>query len=80
MNLSRLIRHPRTTLRLVDTTQPRPAVAKTWGPLAAPVDPLETQTRIRAQSILSGPLLGACPPLTLAQAHDVMAWYRPRTP
>jgi hypothetical protein len=46
----------------------------TWGVLAEPVNPLETQLRMRAQSILSGPLIGACPTLTLSQARDVLAW------
>lgn len=46
-----------------------------WGPQASPVDPKETQIRIRAQSYLSGPLIdGVCPALTLEQAHDVLAW------
>lgn len=46
-----------------------------WGMLSAPVDPKETQIRIRAQSYLSGPLIdGVCPTLTLSQARDVLAW------
>ena len=49
-----------------------------WESLSAPVDPQETQIRIRAQSILSGPELGVCPTLTIEQARDVLAWYRPQ--
>lgn len=37
----------------------------------------DTALRMRAQSILSGPLLGQCPPLTTDQARDVLAWHRP---
>lgn len=46
--------------------------------LAAPVDPADTQAIMRAQSILSGALIGQCPPLTLDQARDVLAWYAPQ--
>jgi hypothetical protein len=49
-----------------------------WGELSAPVDPEETRTCMRAQSILSGPLIGQCPPLPIDQARDVIAWYRPQ--
>jgi hypothetical protein len=45
--------------------------------LSAPVDPMETHDRMRAQSILSGPIIGQCPPLTLEQARDVLRWYAP---
>lgn len=52
-----------------------------WGRLSAPVDPAHDLIIMRAQSYLSGSLLaserapgGACPPLTLAQACDVLAW------
>lgn len=48
--------------------------AKPWPLLAAAVRPNETQAIMRAQSILSGPLIGACPPLTIEQAHDVLRW------
>lgn len=48
-----------------------------WGPLSEPVDALETMERMRAQSILSGPLIGQCPPLTLEQARDVLRWHQP---
>ena len=44
---------------------------------SARADWAESGLCVRAQSILSGPLLGQCPPLTLAQARDVLAWYRP---
>jgi len=40
-------------------------------------DTTETALRMRAQSILSGALIGQCPPLTAEQAADVIAWYRP---
>ena len=56
--------------------KPAPGI---WGPLAAPVDPTETDIRARAQSILSGPLIGACPTLTLDQAQDVLRWNREPT-
>lgn len=58
-----------------DRTRPRD---QKWGTLAPPVFPVETQIIQRAQSILSGPPIGACPPLTLEQALDVLRWYRPR--
>jgi hypothetical protein len=78
MNLSR-VRNPHALVRLVRPAPPRPPGA--WGPLAAPVDPLETVDRARAQSLMSPtPKGGACPPLTLAQARDVLAWYRPAKP
>jgi hypothetical protein len=51
---------------------PRPFVP--WGPLSAPIDPEETRLREQAQSILTGPELGVCPPLTLDQALDVLRW------
>lgn len=51
---------------------------KQWGELAAPVFPDETHLRMRAQSILSGGEIGQCPPLTLEQARDVLAWYQPK--
>lgn len=49
-----------------------------WQPLSAPVDPQETLLRSRAQSILSGGEIGQCPPLTIEQARDVLAWHRPQ--
>lgn len=58
--------------------EPAPARPLVWpNNLSEPVDPLETHDRMRAQSILSGPIIGQCPPLTLAQARDVLNWYRP---
>ena len=46
--------------------------------LGKPIDPQETQDRIRAQSILTGSLIGGvCPTLTIEQARDVLAWYSP---
>lgn len=52
--------------------------APKWVPLAPPVDPEETRIRMRAQSILSGGEIGQCPPLSITQANDVLAWYRPQ--
>ncbi len=50
----------------------------TWGPLAEPVDPTDTLQRMRAQSLLSGFQFRdgstCCPPLSLGQARDVLAW------
>lgn len=58
----------------------KPKAERTWGRLSAPVHPLETMARIRAQSILSGSLIGggACPPLTYDQALDVLTWANER--
>ena len=59
---------------------PRPG---TWPTLADPVDPLDTLTRMRAQSLLAGLRYrdGSANPdtLTLAQARDVLAWATHRT-
>jgi hypothetical protein len=52
--------------------QPRPFVP--WGPLTPPVNPEDTRLRYLAQSVLTGPELGVCPPLTLDQAIDVLRW------
>lgn len=60
----------------------RPVVSTAkWTPLSAPVDPLDTQRRMRAQSYLSGSLLvsercpsGSCPALDTHQAIDVLTW------
>lgn len=74
------IRNPPALLRLVK--QP-PAKRGVWGPLAPPVDPMETVERARAQSLMSPtPRGGVCTfeDLTLAQARDVLAWYRPQNP
>lgn len=59
-------------------TQPQPIPFTRWTPLSAPVDPADTMLCMRAQSALSGPELGQCPPLTVDQARCVMAWYRPK--
>lgn len=52
-----------------------------WGPLAEPVDPLESTLRYRAQSLLAGMRYrdGSTNPdtLTLDQARDVLAWHNP---
>ena len=58
--------------------QPQAIPFTRWTPLSAPVDPADTLLCMRAQSALSGPELGQCPPLTVEQARDVMAWYAPR--
>lgn len=49
-----------------------------WGALSAPVNPDETLLCMRAQSALSGPELGQVHDLTVEQARDVLAWYRPK--
>lgn len=69
-------------LRLVRRRAPAPPVkrASTWGPLAAPVLPGETDARIRAQSLLCGLVYrdGTTNPglLTFDQACDVLACLR----
>lgn len=48
--------------------------------LGRPVDPIENTIRARAQSILTGSLIGGvCPPLTIEQARTVIAWHQPIT-
>lgn len=49
-----------------------------WGRCAPPIFPHETAVMMRAQSILSGGEIGQCPPLTLDQALDVLAWHKER--
>jgi hypothetical protein len=49
-----------------------------WGRQAPPIFPHETADMMRAQSILSGGEIGQCPPLTLDQARDVLAWHEER--
>lgn len=61
-------------LRLLPKLAPPQRKRGEWGPLSEPVIPSETDERMRAQSILSGPPVGQCPPLTLAQARDVLRW------
>lgn len=64
----------RPRLKLAPKQQPAPepiAQASTYA------DTADTALRMRAQSILSGALIGQCPPLTSDQAADVLAWYRP---
>ena len=46
--------------------------------MAAPVHASDTMIIQRAQSILSGPLIGACPPITVDQARDVLRWHTGR--
>lgn len=49
---------------------------------AAPTDPKDVALRMRAQSLLCGLAFrdggSQAPPLTSAQAHDVLAWYQPK--
>jgi len=86
--MSRRHRH----LRVVPVTQlPPPATASEatpapkrggpWPKLSAPVFPMDTWHRMRAQSALCGLRFRdgstAAPVLTLEQARDVLAWYRP---
>lgn len=65
-------------LRAVPTAKLPPRRPGTWGPLAEPVDPTDTLQRMRAQSLLSGIQFRdgstCCPPLSLGQARDVLAW------
>lgn len=55
----------------------------TWGPLAEPVDPLDTWTRARAQSLLTGMHFrdGSSSPDTIPidQARDLVRWSSPQT-
>ena len=43
--------------------------------LPQPVDPLDNTIMARAQSILTGALIGVCPLLTVEQSRDVIAWH-----
>lgn len=64
--------HARLKFKLIKSApKPKPGA---WTMLPPPVCALETRDIMRAQSILSGPLLGQCPPLSLEQARDVLAW------
>lgn len=59
-------------IRLVKINKPKPG---TWGPLSEPINALDNFTISRAQSLMSPtPKGGACPPLTLEQAVDVLRW------
>lgn len=49
-----------------------------WPRLSAPIFPADTLLCMRAQSALSGPELGQVHDLTVEQAKDVLAWYRPK--
>ena len=74
-----VLRRRPARLHLVTATLPAAVSDGIWGPLAAPVDPLETVARARAQSLMTPtPRGGACPSLTIEQARDVLAWYAPR--
>lgn len=69
--MSRLahITNPHALVRLVAPSVPRSSRAD-WS---------ESAICVRAQSILTPtPRGGACPPLTLDQAKDVLAWYCPK--
>jgi len=69
--VSNLLQFRRVLARVI----PQPARPdKPWPTLPGAIDPAETRTIMRAQSILSGPLIGACPPLTIEQARDVLRW------
>ena len=60
--------------------KPDPKVGA-WSPLSAPVDGLENFVIARAQSLMSPtPKGGACPPLTLDQARDVLRWAKEPSP
>jgi len=40
-------------------------------------DPADNALIARAQSALTGPEIGVCPPLTVQQARDILSWYHP---
>lgn len=64
-------------LKVVSRLCPEPVRPDKPWPLftSAPTRPEETQIRMRAQSLLSGSIIGGqCPPLTLEQAQDVLRW------
>ena len=67
--------------KLLRIVKPRPvAPPQRYGEapierLAAPVHMADNMLIQRAQSILSGPIIGACPPLTVEQARDVLRWH-----
>lgn len=68
----------RKLLRIVKPKLVTPALRYGEAPverMAAPVHPSETMVIQRAMSILSGPIIGACPPLTIEQARDVLRWH-----
>jgi hypothetical protein len=56
----------------IASDSPRPFVP--WGELSAPINAGDTRLMYLAQSVLTGPDLGVCPPLTLDQALDVLRW------
>jgi len=49
-----------------------------WPDLPPPIFPADTLLCMRAQSMLSGPVLGEVHDLTPDQARDVIAWYNPK--
>ena len=63
------------------TEAPKPKTTAPWPMLAAPIDPLETVLRSRAQSALTGLTFRdgsrVCDVPSLDQARDILAWYRP---
>ncbi len=65
-----------------EAAQWQPPPSRLRPPLSPPVDATETLLRMRAQSALCGLQYadGSRNPgvLSLAQAHDVLAWYAPR--
>lgn len=69
-------------LRAVPKAKLPPRKPGTWGPLSEPVDPIDTLTRSRAQSLLCGMRYrdGGTNPGTLSidQARDVLAWSQPQ--
>jgi hypothetical protein len=71
MSLSH-VHNPHALLRLVKPAEPKPSARADWS---------ESGDCVRAQSIMTPtPRGGACPPLSLAHARDVLAWYRPTKP
>ena len=66
-----LVRNKHAVMAIVRAT-------RKWPPLPAPVFPMETHARYRAQSLLTGPRYrdGSTNPdtLTFDQAQDVLRW------
>lgn len=61
------------------STQPSHDGFVPWESLpGAYFDPSENDEIARAQSLLTGREFGVCPPLTIRQARDVLAWFNPK--
>jgi hypothetical protein len=80
----RLIRNPHAVRGIVRQRElAKPKTLAPWPMLSAPIDPLETVLRYRAQSALTGlPFRDGttlCDALDIERARDVLAWLRPPT-